>query len=103
MMGLKILELLSYRAADPCEMNPIGCKGGDLDKSSIDKILDGVFIVIGIVAVFAIIYGAYNLMTSGGESGKIRLGKNAIMGAIIGLVIVVLARAIVGWIITQLS
>ena len=59
--------------------------------------------VIGVVAVFAIIYGGFKYITSAGESGGVTSAKNTILYAIIGLVIVALAQVIVKFVLGNVT
>ena len=51
--------------------------------------------IIGVVSVIMIIYGGFLYVTSGGNAEKTKIGRNTILYAIIGLVIVMLAQTIV--------
>jgi hypothetical protein len=55
--------------------------------------------VAGVGAVFVIIIGGFTYVTSNGDSGKASGGKNAVVYAVIGLVIIVLGRAIIGFVV----
>lgn len=59
--------------------------------------------IIGVVAVFAIIYGGFKYITSAGESGGVTSAKNTILYAIIGLVIVALAQVIVRFVLGNVT
>jgi len=61
--------------------------------------LNTVYIVAGIVAVIVIIIAGYMYTTSQGDSGAIEKAKNAILYAVIGLVIMLLAFAITNFVI----
>jgi hypothetical protein len=52
-------------------------------------------IIVGVIAVFMIIFGGLKYITSGGDSGNVSGAKNTIIYALIGLVIVALAQFIV--------
>lgn len=52
-------------------------------------------IVVGLISVFMVIMGGLKYITSGGDSGKVGEAKNAILYAVIGLVIVGVAEVIV--------
>jgi cytochrome bd-type quinol oxidase subunit 2 len=52
-------------------------------------------IVVGLISVFMVIMGGLKYITSGGDSGKVGEAKNAILYAVIGLVIVGVAQVIV--------
>ena len=57
------------------------------------------FVIIAIVSVFMIIYAGYTMMTSAGDPGKVKKGKDTLIGSIIGLVISLLAFAIVKFVV----
>lgn len=59
--------------------------------------------VIGVIAVFAIIFGGFKYITSAGESGGVTSAKNTILYAIIGLVIVALAQVIVRFVLGNVT
>ena len=68
--------------------------GTSLD-SLIQKIVNILSVVVGIVAVIMIIVGGFRYVTSGGKQESVTSAKNTILYAIIGLVIVALAQIIV--------
>ncbi|MBQ3310296.1 hypothetical protein IJG73_02545, partial [Candidatus Saccharibacteria bacterium] len=51
-------------------------------------------------AVVVIIYGGANILLSQGDPGKIKKGKDAILYGLIGLVIALLAFAIVNFVLS---
>ncbi len=57
--------------------------------------------VVGIVAVIMIIIAGFRYIVSGGEEAGVRGAKNAIIFAIVGLVIVAIAQIIVQFVITK--
>lgn len=59
------------------------------------NIVDYLLYLVGIVAVVMIIVSAVQMTTSAGDAGKVAKAKNTLLYAIIGLVVVVLAYAIV--------
>ena len=69
----------------------------------IQTILNVVFGVVGIVAVIMIIIGGVNYTMSQGDTQKIQKAKNTIMYGIIGLVITLLAFAIVNFVLDGLG
>lgn len=81
-----------------------GCPGADdYDLgNSIINIINGVLLVLGLVAVIVIIVGGVQYMTSSGDAGKTQRAKNTILYACIGLIICVLAAAIVNFVIFNL-
>ena len=62
-----------------------------------------VFGVIGIIAVIMIIIGGVNYTMSQGDSTKVQKAKNTILYGIIGLVVVLLAFAIVNFVLGSLN
>lgn len=83
--------------------NAAGCNTGTTLPDVIVNILNAIILVSGIVAVIFIIIGGVNYMTSAGDAGKVAKAKNTILYALIGLVICVLAFAIVNFAIGALN
>lgn len=81
-----------------------GCSGvgGDQFTNVIQNILYTIIGVLGIVAVIYIIIGGINYMTSSGEPGKVKKARDTILYAVIGLIVCVLAFAIVNFVINGL-
>lgn len=65
----------------------------------VQSILNWIFGIIGIIAVIMVILGGFKLMTSTGDPGRVKKGKDTILYGIIGLVIALLAFAIVNFVI----
>lgn len=78
-------------------------EGDDNLIGNITNILNAVIGVLGIVAVIVIVLGGIQYMTSAGDPGKVKKAKDTILYGIIGLVICVLAFAIVNFVITNLG
>lgn len=73
-----------------------GCTKENSDITGvINLIVQVISIVIGAVAVIMIIMAGYKYITSGGDTGKVTAAKNALIYALIGLVIVGLAQLMV--------
>lgn len=77
------------------DVTPAGAKT-DFD-GTLKNVLNWVFGIIGIVAVIMIILGGFVMMTSSGDPGKVKKGKDTILYGVIGLVIALLAFAIVNF------
>lgn len=58
-------------------------------------------IIVGIAAVFMIIFAGLRYVTSGGKEEGVKNAKNTILYAIIGLVVVALAQIIVHFVLTE--
>ena len=65
------------------------------------EVLNWIFGIIGIVAVIMIILGGFTLMTSSGDPGKVKKGKDTILYGVIGLVVALLAVVIVNFVINK--
>ena len=65
-------------------------------------IINGVVGALSLVAVIFIVVGGVNYMTSQGDPGKTKKAKDTILYAVIGLIIAVLAFAIVNFVIVNI-
>lgn len=65
----------------------------------IGKIINGILGVVGSLALLMFIYGGFTWMLSGGNSSAVERGKNILMWAAIGLVIIFMSYALVSFII----
>ena len=72
-------------------------------QNRIRRVLETVYMWIGIIAVIVIVIGGIRYMTSTGEAEKIKGAKNTIMYAIIGLVVTLAAFAITEFILGALE
>lgn len=68
---------------------------------TVNAIINVVLGVIGIVAVVVIIVGGISYLTSQGDAGKIAKAKNTILYGVIGMMIALLAFAIVNFILAS--
>ena len=67
------------------------------------QVTNTVLYVVGIVSVVMLIYGGLRYVISGGDSKKVTDAKNTILYAIIGLIISILAFAIVNFVINAIT
>lgn len=67
------------------------------------KISNTMLLVIGIISVVMLIYGGFRYIISGGDNKKVADAKNTILYAIIGLIISLLAYAIINFVITAIT
>ena len=96
-------------------LNTYGCNGSTASSSGncagaqgslntlITNILNVFSWVVGIVAVLMIIIAGFRYIVSGGESGGVTGAKNAILFAIVGIVIVAIAQIVVQFVLTKAS
>ena len=95
----EIITRLAYEEADPGKYLP------DDNRSlsdSIIGIINAVIGVLGLVCVVVIIIGGVNYMTSSGDASKVKKAKDTILYGLIGLVVCVLAFAIVNFVIANI-
>lgn len=94
-----IITTFAYDASDP-KVEPF--TGVSELEGTIIGIINAVIGVLGLVAVGVIIIGGINYMTSSGEAAKVKKAKDTILYGVIGLIICVLAFAIVNFVILNI-
>ena len=65
------------------------------------NVINLLLLVLGMIAVIAIIIGGIRYTTSNGDPGQIKSAKDTILYAVIGLVVAIMAYAIVGFVLAQ--
>ena len=70
------------------------------DAGLIANVLNPVYFWAAVIAVIVIVVAGFMYTTSGGDPSKVTRAKNAILGAVIGLVVVLCAFSIT-WIVQQ--
>ena len=80
-------------------INKVGEEKDDTPIATVQNILNVIIGVLGLVCVIVMIIGGVTYMTSSGDAGKVKKGKDTILYGLIGLVICALAFAIVNWVI----
>ena len=80
-----------------------GVSGSDSALSHVLRIVSGLLVLIGIVTVGFIIKGGIDYAMSQGDPGKVKKAKDSILYAVIGLVVSVLAFAIVQFILNHVK
>ena len=70
---------------------------------TVNRIVNLAIGLIGLLAVIMIIVGGFQYTTSSGDSGKVTKAKNTILYGVIGLVIALLAYAIVNFVLGNLK
>lgn len=94
-------NILTQFALDT-KVNELQYDTGDTFSSSFQGILNAVIGVLALVAVVVMIVGGVSYMTSSGDTGKVKKAKDTILYGLIGLVVCVLAFAIVNFVISQI-
>jgi len=67
------------------------------------QITNTILFVVGIVSIVMLIWGGLRYVISGGDSKKVTDAKNTILYAIIGLIVALLAYAIVNFVINAIG
>ncbi|MBQ3294706.1 hypothetical protein IJG98_03230 [Candidatus Saccharibacteria bacterium] len=75
-----------------------GCDVTDKVDTLVVKIVKWVLFAVGLLAVVMIIVGALRMTTSAGDAGAVAKAKNMIVYAVVGLVVAILAYAIVNFV-----
>lgn len=70
--------------------------------NNVTNILNAVIGVLGLVCVVVIIIGGVNYMTSSGDAAKVKKAKDTILYGLIGLIVCVLAFALVNFVISSI-
>ena len=71
------------------------------DNGVFSRITNTVLLIVGLISVIMLIYGGLRYILSGGDSKKVTDAKNTILYAIIGLIISMLAYAIVHFVLNS--
>lgn len=79
--------------------NKTGQQGGTTVETGIETVINLLLFGVGVIAVIAIIIGGIRYTTSNGDQGSITSAKNTIMYAVIGLIVAIIAFAIVRWVV----
>jgi hypothetical protein len=67
------------------------------------NIINTILVVLGIIAVIMIIIGGIRYTTSNGDSNQIKGAKDTILYAIIGIIVAIMAYAIVNFVLARLG
>lgn len=97
--GVSALTLQEGAEAARCDGCPADLFG---DTGVFKQITNTILYIVGIVAVIMLIIGGIRYVTSGGDAKKVTDAKNTVLYAVIGLIISLLAFAIVNFVISAL-
>ncbi len=75
-------------------LNPLGSACKDL-KCILNKILDFALTIVMAIMPFIILYGAYQIMTAGGDPKQFQTGGKTILYASVGFIVALLAKNLV--------
>lgn len=89
-----------FDACDDIENSAVCDASEDDDLPSMAMIIvNTMLVVLGMAAVVMIVIGGVYYATSGGDAAKIKTGKETILYAVVGLIVALLAFAIVNFVI----
>lgn len=80
-----------------------GQEGGSTVEEGITGVVNVLLFLLGAVAVIAIIVGGIMYAVSSGDAGRAKAAKDTIMYAVIGLIVAILAYAIVNFVISSFA
>lgn len=105
--GLLTVAMLAVPAFAVAQVNVVdevgttfGLGSADLE-STIINVVQWVLGFLGLVAVIMILIGGFQWMTAGGNEEKVASAKKIISAAVIGLIVILLAWAIVIFVVSQ--
>ena len=78
--------------------NVSGASTGDDLPGIASKVVDVMLFIVGILAVIMIIFSGIRYITAHGDKGQVESAKNTLIYSIVGLVVAIIAYAIVSWV-----
>lgn len=87
----EILPLCVYFEGTDLEKT-CGCRNVNVFVSLLTKIAKWLFGIVGAVALAVFIYGGFTILTAAGSAERVKKGKDALLAAVIGLVIIFTAQ-----------
>lgn len=72
-------------------------------EAAITQIIKVILFIVGILAVIMIIFGGIQYLLSAGDTSKTEKAKNTILYAVVGLVVAILAYALVTWVVSAIG
>ena len=109
LMAGRVMAAEAGTANNPAQAGANTAKGSGMPSELVGvngvftRITNTVLYAVGIISVVMLIYGGLRYVISGGDSKKVTDAKNTIMYAIIGLIISILAYAIVNFVINAVG
>ena len=82
-----------------CINNPLAAGGIDSPQTLIGKVINSILGVVGSLALVMFVYGGLLWMTSGGSAEQVKKGRDILIWAAIGLVIIFSAYGLVRFVI----
>lgn len=92
----------AYTVSAKALYNPLGSKNISIPEL-IGKFISIFINIVGAIALLMVIYGGFMWLTSRGDSGAIKKGKDTLVWAGLGLVLIFSARAILNLFFTSIT
>lgn len=89
-------------AKDSPACSGTGVAGSNPIVETLNKVTALISILSGIAAVILLIIAGFMFVTANGESGKVEEAKKTVIYTVVGLFVVILARAIIGFVISRM-
>ena len=108
LMAGRVMAAEAGGSSNPAQAGANTAKGSGMPSELVGvngvftRITNTVLYAVGIISVIMLIFGGLRYVISGGDSKKVTDAKNTIMYAIIGLIISILAYAIVNFVLTSI-
>lgn len=80
-----------------------GATTGDSFQNLMKNIINTMLVVLGMIAVVMIVIGGIRYTTSNGDAAQIKSAKDTIMYAVIGIVVAIMAYAIVNFVLASVG
>ncbi|MBQ3352531.1 hypothetical protein IJG91_02670 [Candidatus Saccharibacteria bacterium] len=83
---------------DEAQKAALGCSESGQAPNIVQGLINGAITIVGIVAVVMIVVAGQRYATSSGEPGQIEQARNMLIYSLVGLIIAILAFAIVNFV-----
>lgn len=92
-----------FRDCTGANRNTAVCQASGTDDATntAQDVVNILLLLIGAVSVIMIVIGGFKYVTSNGDQNNITSAKNTILYAVIGLIVAIMASAIVNFVVTQ--
>lgn len=88
---LELLKQLAAEGTKKIDPGSVGVPKVTDANGFLDGILNTAYAGAGILCVIIIVFGGYMYVTSDGDASNVKRAKNAIIGAVTGLIVVIVA------------
>lgn len=104
--GATVVPVSAIDLFDECEgvnadSSVCDAAGKDSATNTVQDIINILLLLIGAVSVVMIVIGGFKYVTSNGDQNNIVSAKNTILYAVIGLIVAIMASAIVNFVVAQ--